>query len=163
VILQAQSDPAKQKEQQQVKELTIAKLLSEVSKNDSIANMNNAKAGSAQGTAAYDIAIAENMQHDNALQRGKLLIDAKKADAESVLIHAKAAREVGALHHDAAASATDILNARTKHIEAVDKMHTNRVGALAGAHHDLAAAFQKRVAGLHQARTPVVDPNRAEQ
>jgi phage gp36-like protein len=158
IILAAQSDPQKQQEQQQVKELTVARLLSEVSKNDSIANMNNAKAGSAQGTAAYDIAIAQNMQHDNALQRGKLVIDAKKADADTVLTHAKAAATLAGIHHDSASSATDILNARTKHIEAADKMHTNRVGALAGAHHDLASAFQKRMSALIASRTPVQPP-----
>src|ERR1019366_5430211 len=83
IILAAQSDPAKQQEQQHIKELTVARLLSEVSKNDSIANMNNAKAGSAQGTAAYDIAIAENMAHEHALKQGQLLIDAKKTDADT--------------------------------------------------------------------------------
>jgi hypothetical protein len=159
IILAAQSDPQKQKEQQQIKELTVARLLSEVSKNDSIANMNNAKAGSAQGTAAYDIAIAQNMQHDNALQRGKLVIDAKKADADTVLTHAKAAATLAGIHHDSVSTATgsavDLLNARTKHIEAVDKLHTNRVGALAGAHHDLASAFHKRVQGLVAVRTPI--------
>lgn len=154
IILAAQNDPQKQQEQQQVKELTIAKLLSEVSKNDAIANKNNADAGSSQATAAYDVAIAQNMMHDNALQRGKLLVDAKKGDAEVGLIHAKAAREVASIHHDRQASALDVLNARTKHIEAFDKLHSNRVGALAGAHHDLASAFQKRVAAMVAARQP---------
>ena len=131
--------------------------------------MNNAKAGAQQGTAAYDLAIAQNMQHDNALQRGKLLIDAKKADADTELIHAKAERERAGIHHDSISSATDILNARTNHIaaahkahtdniQAIDNLHTNRVGALAGAHHDLAAAFQKRVAGMMAARQPPVQP-----
>ncbi|HEV8291441.1 MAG TPA: hypothetical protein VGP94_05940, partial [Tepidisphaeraceae bacterium] len=41
IITQSQSDPQKQQEQQQIKELTFARLLSEVSKNDSIANLNN--------------------------------------------------------------------------------------------------------------------------
>jgi len=166
-IALAPPDPAKAAEQQKAKELMVAKVLAEISKDDSIANMNNAKAGAQQGTAAYDLAIAQNMQHDNALQRGKLLIDAKKGDAEVGLIHAKAAREAAGIHHDTASSAVDILNARTKHIEATDKMHTNRVGALsdhmaatAGVHHDLAAAFQKRVAGMVAARTPIVDPNK---
>jgi hypothetical protein len=73
-------------------------------------------------------------------------------------LHAKTIREAASIHHDSASSAADILNARTKHIEAVDKLHTNRVGALAGAHHDLAAAFQKRVAGMMAARRPVSAP-----
>ena len=158
VIMQSQSDPAKQREQQQVKELTIARLLSEVSKNDSVANLNNAKAGTAQATAAYDVAIAQNMMHDNALQRGKLIVDAKKADADAELTRAKVARETIGIHHDGMAVATDALNARTKHLEAVDKMRTNRVGALAGAHHDLASAFHKRVQAGVLARTPIQPP-----
>lgn len=159
-LAQAGNDPQKKHDADQMKELAVAKLLSEVSKNDSIANMNNAKAGSAQGTAAYDIAIAENMQHDNALQRAKLVIDGKKADADADLTRAKAVREVASIDHDSTSSAANILNARTKHIETMDKIHTNRVGALAGAHHDLASAFQKRIAGMTQARTPIMDPNR---
>lgn len=158
-ITQVQSDPQKQQEQQQIKELTLAKLLSEVSKNDSIANFNNAKAGTATATAAYDVAIAQNMQHDNALQRGKLIIDAKKADADADLTRAKAVREVANIHHDAASRSIDAVNARTKYMESLDKMHTNRVGALAGAHHDLASAFHKRVQGHVLARTPIADPN----
>lgn len=141
-----------------MKELAVAKLLSEVSKNDAMANNYNAQAGAKQGTAAYDLAIAENMRHDNALQRAKLVIDGKKADADADLTRARAAREVASIHHDNVASATDALNARAKHIEAIDKSHTNRVGALAGAHHDLASAFQKRVAAMMAARNPVQQP-----
>lgn len=158
VILQAQSDPAKQKEQQQVKELTIAKLLSEVSKNDTQAELNRANAQKAGATAQYDVAIAANMAHDNALQRGKLIADGKKADSDSVLTQARAMREMAAMDHDSAASAAAILNARTKHLETIDKISTNRVGALAGAHHDLASAFQKRVQAMIASRTPVQQP-----
>lgn len=155
IILAAQNDPEKRQEQETIKQLTVARLLSEVSKNDSIANMNNAKAGAAGSTAAYDVAIAQNMMHDNALQRADLIVKAKKGDAEVGLLHARTAREVSGIHHDGAAAATDVLNARTKHIEAIDKIRTNRVGALAGAHHDLASAFHKRVQGLVAARTPI--------
>jgi hypothetical protein len=154
IITTAQNDPEKQAEQQKVKELTFAKLLSEVSKNDSTANLNNAKAGTATATAAYDVAIAQNMMHDNALQRGKLAIDAKKADQDAEIGKIKAVGELAKVHGQARRDAIDAVNARTKHIEAWDKMHTNRVGVLASAHHDLASAFHKRVAGLQLARTP---------
>ena len=154
VIMQKQNDPAAQQDQQQMKEIAIAKLLSEVSKNDTQAELNRANAQKAGATAQYDVAIAANMAHDNALQRGKLIADGKKADSDSVLTHARAMREMAAIDHDSAATAAQILNARTKHIEAMDKIHTNRVGALAGAHHDLASAFQKRVAAMVAARQP---------
>ena len=161
VILAQQSDPAKQAEQQKIKELTFAKLISEVRKNDSQADLNSAKAGTAQATAAYDMAVAENMAHDNALQRGKLVIDARKADADATIGRIKAVGELAKVHGQQQRDAIDILNARTKHIEAWDKMHTNRVGALAAAHHDLASAFHKRVQGMQLARTPIADPNRS--
>ena len=154
VITQQQNDPAKQQEQQQVKELAMAKLLSEVSKNDTQAELNRANAQKAGATAQYDVAIAANMAHDNALQRGKLIADAKKADEDGVLTRARAMREMAAIDHDSAATAAELLNARTKHLETVDKLHTNRVGALAGAHHDLASAFQKRVSAMVAARQP---------
>src|SRR6202165_527369 len=161
MITQKANDPQTQKDQAQAKQLAVAKLLAEISKDDSIANMNNAKAGSAQGTAAYDLAIAQNMAHEHALKQGQLLIDAKKTDAETTLTHAKAAQTLASIHHDTAGTAIGALNARTKHLQAHDNMHTNRVGALAGAHHDLASAFQKRVAGMMQARTPI-EPQGAE-
>jgi hypothetical protein len=154
VILQAQNNPQAQQEAQQMKELAVAKLLSEVSKNDTQAELNRANAQKAGATAAYDVAIAQNMAHDNALQRGKLIADARKADAEAPLMQAKAIREMAAIDHDSADSAAKILTARTKHIEAMDKIRTNRVGALAGAQSDLASAFQKRVAAMVAARTP---------
>jgi len=154
VILQAQADPQKQEEARQVKELTFAKLLSEVSKNDTQAELNRANAQKAGATAMYDAAVAQNMAHDNALQRGKLIADAKKADDDALLTRARAVREMAAIDHDSMDSATNILNARTKHIEAMDRMSTNRVGALAGAHHDLASAFQKRMAAYVASRQP---------
>lgn len=154
VILTAQSDPAAQQEQQQIKELTFAKLLSEVSKNDTQAELNRANAQKAGATAAYDVAIAQNMAHDNALQRGALIAQAKKADEDSVLTRAKAMRELASIDRDSEDTAAKILAARTKHIEAVDKMRNNRVGALAGAHRDLASAFHSRVQGLVAARQP---------
>jgi hypothetical protein len=154
VIMQKQNDPAAQQEQQQMKELAIAKILSEISDKDTHAELNRANAIKAGATAQYDVAIAENMAHDNALQRGKLIADGKKADAEAPLLQAKAMRELAAIDHDSASTAAEIMNARTKHIEAMDKIHTNRVGALAGAQSDLASAFQKRVAAMVAARQP---------
>lgn len=154
VIAQKQNDPQAQQEAQQMKEIAIAKLLSEVSKNDTQAKLNDANADKARATAVYDVAIAKNMEHDNALQRADLINNAKKADDEALLTRAKAIREMAAVDHDSTDSAANILNARTKHIEALDKIHTNRVGALAGAHHDLASAFQKRVAAMVAARQP---------
>src|ERR1700694_686735 len=100
MITQKANDPQTQKDQAQAKQLAVAKLLAEISKDDSIANMNNAKAGSAQGTAAYDLAIAQNMAHEHALNQGQLLIDAKKTDAETTLTHAKAAQTLASIHHD---------------------------------------------------------------
>ncbi len=162
IILQKQNDPAAKAEAQKAKEIAVAKLLAEISKDDSIANMNNAKAGAQQGTAAYDLAVAANMEHDHAIKQGQLLIAGKKADADAVVAHAKAAATLAGIHHDRAGVRIDALNARTKHIQAHDNLHTNRVGTLAGAHNDLAAAFQKRVAGITQARTPIMDPNQQQ-
>lgn len=155
VLLQKQNDPAAQQEQQRMKEMLVAKLLSEVSKNDTQAELNRANAQKAGATAMYDVAIAQNMAHDNALQRGELIANARKADDDAVLTRAKAIRELAAVDHDSADSAAKILSARTKHLETVDKIRSNRVGALAGAQHDLASAFHKRVQASVLARTPI--------
>jgi hypothetical protein len=129
IILQKQNDPAAKAEAQKAKEIAVAKLLAEISKDDSIANMNNAKAGAQQGTAAYDLAVAANMEHDHAIKQGQLLIAGKKADADAVVAHAKAAATLAGIHHDRAGVRIDAANAHTKRVEAVHKM-TQSVGKL---------------------------------
>ena len=155
VITQAQNDPKKAQEAEEMKRLAIAAAVATIHKDESTATLNEAKAGSTSATAQYDLAIADNMRHDNALQRADTIIKGAKGDAEVGLINAKADRERAGVHHDTIDSLANLSKARTSHIQVMGKAHTERVGALAGAHHDLAAAFQKRVAGLTQARTPI--------
>ena len=155
VITEAQNDPTKAQDAQKAKELGFAAAIASIHKDESTATLNEAKAGTAPATAQYDMAIAQNMLHDNNLQRADLIIKGAKGDAEVGLLNAKTARERAGVHHDTVKSIADLSKARTSHIQIMGKAHNERVGALAGAHHDLAAAFQKRVAGLTQARTPI--------
>lgn len=154
VLLQKQNDPRAQQEQQQMKELLVAKLLSEVSKNDTQSELNQANAKKAGATAMFDVAVAQNMAHDNALQRGELIARSRKANQDAILTRAKAMREMAAIDQDSADTASKILDARTRHIEAVHKMRSDQVGVLAGAQHDLASAFHKRVDAMMKARQP---------
>lgn len=56
-----------QQEAQQMKMLQLAKLTAEISRDQSTAEYNNAKAGSTQATAMYDIAMARNLLTKNGM------------------------------------------------------------------------------------------------
>lgn len=149
IIMQSQNDPAAQAEQQKVKELSFAAMLATIHKDESAATLNEARAGKESATAQYDMAIAQNMLHDNNLQRADLIIKGRESDAKVGLLAAQTRRQE-------ADAASNLMKARTSHIQVLGKAHNERVGALAGAHHDLASAFQKRVAALKQAREPAL-------
>lgn len=149
LITQAQNDPQKAQEQEELKKLTIAKLIGEINKDESVATLNRAKAGKEGATAQYDMAIAQNMLHDNNLQRADIIIRGREADAKVGLLAAQTRKQ----EMEGAAS---LMKARASHIQVMSKAHNDRVGALAGAQHDLASAFQKRVAAIKQAREPAM-------
>jgi hypothetical protein len=55
-------------DQQQNKQLAIAKLVSEISKNQSTAEMQNKKAAATEATSLYDLALAQKMLLDTPME-----------------------------------------------------------------------------------------------
>lgn len=167
-IMQQKNDPQAQQDQQIAKQLGVALTVSEISKNQSIAEMNNAKAGSTEATAMYDIAMAKNMlakndvdglrAHLDAMEVGakaqQVAAQARKTDAETAHTHVKTAREAAAIDHDA-------LDARTRAATAAHELRSKRVGMLidnmaatAGVHRDLAGAAKDHAQARLIERTP---------
>ncbi len=167
-IAQSANDP----EQQKVKEMAEALQISEIEKNKSIANMNNAKAGGAQSTAMYEIAMAHNLmsegKHDEArhhIELVKAALDAQKteqdAQAKAAGDQTKAVVDVAKVHvanKDADTRRLAVLanarrmSAQTGH----DRMGLliDHMSGLAGAHRDIAGARKDHAAADLTRRTP---------
>lgn len=180
VITAQNNDPQKQAEAQQMKELTIQHLVADTNKLQSIAEMNNAKAGATQATATYDIAMARNMLEDNNLNGLKQYIAAKEAearvrklDADTAVTGVKAAVTQADLQHKQVATTVDMHKALTDrirahteahqaaHDQAVDRAGTaidhinaqaGMLSSVAGAHADMAKAHRDRVGSMVDAR-----------
>lgn len=161
-VTEADNDPKKQQEVETAKRLLIAKEVAAINKDQSIAEMNDAKAGATQATATYDLAMAQHMLANGEFEKLKAHLDvmktaadARKADAEARASSAKAA---GA-HVDT----------RTKMIEALSGHHEGRVDSAvklgqlqndtiathAAATRDHAAAHRDRVGAIVDAMQPV--------
>lgn len=186
VITQSTNDPQKQAEAQQMKELTIQHLVADINKLQSIAEMNNAKAGATQATATYDIAMARNMLEDNNLNGLKQYIAAKESEArvrkmetDTAVSGVKAATAEADLNHKRLNTSialhkavTDRLRAHTEARQSVHDQATDAAGtainhinaqagmlsSIAGAHADLAKAHRDRVGSMVDARPEPASP-----
>lgn len=145
-------------------------IVSEITKNQSTAEMQDAKAGATQQTALYDFAMAKHLLESGDLEKLKTHLgvmesaaklktaqaDSVKANADAQHSQAKATRErVGTMIdvHEAGRAHAD-----QQHSHANDVMGglIDHLSAVAGAHRDLAAANKDRVAASvlpHQAAT----------
>jgi hypothetical protein len=101
-----QADPQQQQYQETMKQLAIAKLTAEINKDQSTAEMNNAKAGATNSTATYDLAMAQNLLAKNDVEGFSHHITAMSEAAKAELNKAKAAQTLVATHKDM--QATDI-------------------------------------------------------
>ncbi len=161
-VSEAQSDPTKQQEVATAKQLLIAKETSEINKNQSIAEMNNAKAGATQATASYDLAMAQHMLAQGQYEPLKAHLDlmataaqARKADADARTSEAKA--KTG--HSDTHAKLIDALSghqqAQTDHVAKMGALANDTIATHAAATRDHAAAHRDRVGAITDALQPI--------
>src|SRR6516164_2074057 len=85
-----QTDPGQQQWQETMKQLAISKLVAEINKDKSTAEMQNAKAGGTTSTATYDLAMAQNLMAKNDVAGFEHHIDAMSTAAKAELDRAKA-------------------------------------------------------------------------
>jgi hypothetical protein len=93
-------DPGQQQWQETMKQLAISKLTAEINKDQSIAEMNNAKAGATNSTATYDLAMAQNLLAKNDIEGFQHHIQAMSEAAKAELNKAKAAQTIVSTHKD---------------------------------------------------------------
>lgn len=169
MITEDQNDPQQQQIKQQMQQLGIQKLVAEINKDQSTAEMNNAKAGATQATASYDLAMAQHLLQKGEFEKAKFHIDAmagaaaaRKAEAEALTAHAKTQQATLDTHAKVAQMAQD--QRANDHQHAIDQgqlandtmeAHANVIGALAGAQHDIAKAHHAR-AQAHRERVGAV-------
>jgi hypothetical protein len=104
--------------QQQMKQLAVAGQVARINKDQSTAEMQDAKAGATQTTAVYDLAMAQHL-----LQKGNLeglgahlanmqkAADLRKTAVETAHEQVKMAQTHGQTQQNAASAQTDALNA----------------------------------------------------
>jgi len=171
-ITKQQQDPTAQQDQQLMKHLTVQKAVSEISKNQSIAEMNNKKAGATEATAMYDIALARKMladsDHaglDSHLKAMEAAANAKQAAANAEKTVIQTHREAAGIQNDQLETHAKVLGAATDAHKAAADSHSARMGALidhlgalGGLHRDMAAARKDHAAAALTDRTPAPVP-----
>lgn len=171
-VEQSQNDP----EQQHQKELRDAAIIAAIGKDQSVANLNNAKAGGAQATATYDIAMAHNLMTDNDRQAAQHQIETMRtimeAHQRALDADTKAREAAGKSVLDRGKLAIDAHNAATNRLKAIGDLrdkaqqrHNDRVGSLIDhlansgkPHRDIAAATKDHAIARREERTPVAVP-----
>jgi hypothetical protein len=179
-MLQKQSDPQAQQYAETMKQLGISKLTAEINKDQSTAEMNNAKAGATSATATYDLAMAQNLLAKNDTSGFQHHVEAMSAAAKAQVdtanaakAHVQAQREAQGMtldqqQHDAAIQgaqtqqAVDIHKAVTDrikaHVQQAQVMHgaVNAQGQSALEHISTLAGAHRDLAAAHRDRVGAV-------
>ena len=92
-------DPAQAQWQETMKQLAISKLTAEINKDQSTAEMQNAKAGATTSTATYDLAMAQNLLAKNDVAGFEHHISNMGASAKAELDRAKAHQTLVEAHN----------------------------------------------------------------
>lgn len=122
---QAKNDP----EQQQLKQLGVAKIVAGINKDQSTAEMQDAKAGATQATAAYDVAMARHLLTEKSGDGLGAHLDnlQKAADTEKTMAETEHTRaKIGGQNADTAHTRAQILGEHAQ-------THATRVGAMVDA------------------------------
>lgn len=168
-VNEAANDPTKQQEVATAKQLLIAEKMASIDKDQSIAEMNNAKAGATQATASYDLAMAQHMLASGQFEQLKAHLDVMKTAADA----RKAAADAQASEHksrsagvdaqtkmmgtmvDAHQAQTDRMRAQHEQAISIGNLANDTVATHAAATRDHAAAHRDRVGAIVDALQPV--------
>lgn len=148
LIRQQENDPQAQQEKQENRALFVNTAIAKINKDQSTAEMQNAKAGASQATAIYDVAMARNMMEDN-LRAGqdreaqkhfenlKLMLQAQDSAAKQQESKAKAIKTIADARHtsaktdrERAGAVTDVMKARSESQATEAGGHRERIGAM---------------------------------
>ena len=154
---QQASDPGQQQWQETMKQLAIAKLTAEINKDQSTAEMNNAKAGATNSTATYDLAMAQNLLAKNDIQGFNHHITAMGEAAKAELNKAKAAQTIIETHKTAQQAgldrqqhASDMMGDATDRATSRHQAAIDTVGAVVDHHQALTDRLHAHIAARQQ-------------
>jgi hypothetical protein len=135
-LQQKNADPQQAQYAETMKQLAISKLTAEIDKDQSIAEMNNAKAGATSATATYDLAMAQNLLAKNDTSGFQHHLEAMSAAAKAQVDTAnaakakvQAAREAQGISHDQQQHESDMADAHTARTVDVHQALTDRLKA----------------------------------
>ena len=170
-IKQQGDDPDAQVDKQLARKAVVAS----IDKDQSVAELNNSKAGATQATATYDIALAQKMMregdmngldaHLNAMEK---IAKTRQAAAETAHTAVKTQREQAGIGTDAVAAHAGLLNAASgahkaitdgrkvsaDHHSALAGHLIDHLAAISGAHRDAAAAVKDQAHARKLDREP---------
>jgi hypothetical protein len=168
-VTEAENDPQKKAETEMAKKLVIAAQVASINKDQSTAEMQDAKAGATQATASYDLAMAQHMLANQEFDKLKAHLDvmktaadARKADADARTSSAKAktahidshTKLIGALSDHQASKVDGAVKIGQLHNDTV-AAHAGAIRDVAAAHKDHATAHRERVGAVVDAMQPV--------
>lgn len=178
-IEKQQNDPQARQDAELQKTLGTNLIVSEISKNQSVAELNNKKAGATEATAMYDIAMARNLLAKNDVDGLKAHLDmmeqahkaqetqikAQKTEAEVAHTQVKTEREAAGIANDRVEARARVVEAatashRSQHDARAAQMGTliDHLGALGKMHRDAAAARKDHAQADMIRRTPARAP-----
>jgi len=174
-IAKQQNDPQAKQDQDIAKHLAITAQVASISKDQSIAEMNNKKAGATEATAMYDIALARKMLAENDTSGLDAHLKAMEGAAKVQTAAANADKTTAQAARERAGVVNDRLETHAKVIGAVSDAHRattdghaahlggliDHIGAIGGLHRDLAAAHKDHVTADRTEATPIPEPQPA--
>lgn len=118
IVDEAQNDPEAKNKQKLVEELEMRDKLSVIDKNESTAELNRAKAGTAQSDMAYQMAMARNMIEDNNWQQARQALEGMVAQAKMMETQTRAQKNQTDAEHQTARLMLDASDVETRRVKA---------------------------------------------
>ena len=166
VIAKSQmGDPQQQQFQETMKQLAIAKLTAEINKDQSTAEMQNAKAGATTSTATYDLAMAQNLLAKNDMEGFSHHITAMSEAAKAELNKAKAAQALVETHNTMRQGQIDTAQHHSDMLTDATDRAVSRHGAAIDTHQlmiDQHKALTDRIQAHLTARQQTMDQQNAD-
>lgn len=183
MVQQDAQDPEKQQLKTLTQRLAVAGQVAKINKDQSTAEMQNAKAGSTQATASYDLAMAQNLLQKGEFDKLKLHLDTLTSAAKMRESQAKAE----SAQHGAVNDRLDLMdrirgNQHQRRMDTLDQLHQHAMGAhertmdhaqhgldtigalggflndIASSHAQMAKAHRDRVGAVVDATQPAEEP-----
>lgn len=148
IVDDAQNSPEAQQKQKLIEELELRDKLSVIDKNESTAELNRAKAGTAQSDMAYQMAMARNMIEDNQWQQARQALEGMVAQAKMMEMQTRAQKNQTDAEHQSARLALDAHDVETRRVKASADLVKANADNLRAHHEQVRSEGQHRIGML---------------